>query len=299
LELVICKSVRNFTARSMRLALSTLLLACLLAASARAQTLVYPTFSSTAGLQLNDASVRPNSAILLASSASDRRGSFFTVDPYSVTGGFSAVFEFRISSPGGATDGIAAGADGLAFVVQRSGATALGASGEGLGYGPRGGTAGITPSVAVEFDTFRNSWDPSSNHIGINLGANLTSSAFLDLAQAFDSGAKWTVWVDYTGSVLEVRANTTGIRPVSADLTHSINLLSALGGTSTLFGTSAFVGFTGATGSAFGTHEILGFAFSDTYLAGGLAAVPEPSTWALLILGLGAVAVAGWRRRRP
>lgn len=291
--LVICDGIRTFTARPMRLPLPVFVLACaLVVQGARAQTLVYPTFSNTAGLQLNDASVQSSNAILLASSASDRRGSFFTSSQYAVTGGFSAVFEFRISSPGGATDGIAAGADGLAFVVQRAGATALGGSGEGLGYGPRGGTAGITPSVAVEFDTFRNSWDPSSNHIGINPGANLTSAASLDVAQAFDNGLKWTVWVDYSGSVLEVRANTTGIRPLAADLTHSVNLLSTLGGT------SAFIGFTGATGSAFGTHEILGFAFSDTYLAGGLAAVPEPSTWALLILGLGAVAVAGWRRRR-
>ena len=276
----------------MRHVLSTLVLACALLPVARAQTLIYSNFSSTAGLQLNDAPVQANGAILLASSASDRRGSVFTLSSQSVAAGFSAVFEFRISSPGGATDGISAGADGLAFVIQRAGATALGGSGEGLGYGPRGGTPGITPSIAVEFDTFKNSWDPGSNHIGINTGASLTSVASLEVASAFDSGAKWTVWVDYTGSLLEVRANTTGIRPLSADLTHSVNLLSTLGGT------SAFIGFTGATGSAFGTHEIIGFAFSDTYLAGGLAAVPEPSTYALIILGLAAAAVAQRRRRR-
>ncbi len=292
--LVICVSIRSVLARSMRLPLPALVLVFAVAFSgAHAQTLVYSGFGNgnTAGLQLNDASVQPSGSILLASSASDRRGSFFTSNQFSVTGGFSAVFDFRISSPGGVNDGTAAGADGLAFVVQRAGATALGGSGEGLGYGPRGGSAGISPSVAVEFDTFRNTWDPSSNHIGINTGGNLTSLASVSVAQAFDSGLKWTVWVDYNGSVLEVRANTSGVRPVTADLSHTVNLLSTLGGT------TAFIGFTGSTGQAFGTHEVLGFAFSDTYLAGGIAAVPEPSTVALLGLGLAAVAFSLRRRR--
>lgn len=263
-----------------------------LGGEARAQTLIFPNFASATGLSLNDASTTAAGSILLASSQNDRRGSFFTTTQYAVTGGFSAVFEFRISSPGGVSDGTAAGADGLAFVIQRSGASALGGTGEGLGYGPRGGTPGIATSLAVEFDTFRNSWDPSSNHLGINTGGALTSLATADVAAAFDNGIKWTAWVDYDGAKVSVRLSQDGIRPALPTLDYTLNLLTTLGGT------SAFIGFTGATGSAFGTHEVLGFAFSDSSLAGGIAAIPEPSTYALCGLGLVMILFVAWRRRR-
>lgn len=259
---------------------------------ARAQTLLYPNFSATTGLTLNDAVVTSGSSLLLASNASDKRGSFFTSSTYTVTTGFSAVFQFRISSPGGTNDGTSAGADGLAFVVQRVGPTALGGSGEALGYGARGGTAAITASVAVEFDTFRNSWDPSSNHVGLDTGGNLTSVAAADITSAFDNGVPWMAWVDYDGARLQVRLSQDGLRPLMPVIDHPLDLLATLGGT------SAYIGFTGATGSAYGNHEVLGFALSDTYLPDGLAAVPEPATWTLLGGGLLLAAWVAGRRRR-
>ena len=265
--------------------------AALCAVCATAQTLVFPGFTGASGLSLNDASVTTGGSVLLASSASDRRGSVFTTSQYAVTAGFSAVFAFRISSPGGVSDGTSAGADGLAFVLQRQGATALGGTGEALGYGQRGGTGAITPSVAVEFDTFQNTWDPNSNHVGVNTGGNLTSLATTNIAAAFDDSSLWNVWVDYNGTTLEVRAAKSTVRPTAATLSTTLDLATTLGGS------SAFVGFTGATGSAYGTHEIVNFAFSQTYLNGGLAAVPEPSTYALLALGLVVVGYVARRRR--
>lgn len=63
------------------------------------------------------------------------------------------------------------GADGICFVIQDDprGFHAYGPWGEGQGYGSfsaaRGG--GISPSVAVEFDTYQNPWqgDPPSDHV--------------------------------------------------------------------------------------------------------------------------------------
>jgi hypothetical protein len=150
--------------------------------------------------------------------------------------------------------------------------------------------------VIVEFDTFRNSYDPSgvnggSNHIGFNVNGALTSQATAAVTNAFDDGSKWTVWVDYDGSVLEVRASQDGLRPVSAAMAVSnLNLASTIGGS------TAFLGFTASTGSAFGRHEVLGWAYSDTFLSGGIAAVPEPGTVALL--GLGGLLLLGARRFR-
>jgi hypothetical protein len=265
-----------------------LALALLAGLTARAQTIVYQNFNSTAGLSLNDAVVS-NGALTLASSAQDKRGSIFTTAQFNATG-FSTIFEFKIASPGGTSDGIAAGADGLAFVIQNVSATALGGSGEGLGYGPRGGTSGIANSVAVEFDTFKNSWDPSSNHVGIDTGGNLTSLATANVAAAFDNESKWTVWVDYNGTTLEVRASNDGIRPSSALLSHTINIATTIGSS------SAYLGFTAGTGSAYGSHQILAWAYSDTFVSGGLTAVPEPGTYALL--GLGGLLLLGARRFR-
>jgi hypothetical protein len=62
------------------------------------------------------------------------------------------------------------GADGMAFVLQSEGLGAIGAGGEALGYGDATTTdVRVRPSVAVEFDTFDNSWDPSTgdNHIAV------------------------------------------------------------------------------------------------------------------------------------
>lgn len=271
---------------------------------ASAQTVVYPDFpdlDSTGGLTLNGAVV-VDGAIQLASRSNDRRGSVFTDELHRVgVEGFSAVFEFQIESPGGVSDGTAAGADGLAFVLQRVGSTALGSLGEGLGY------EGIGSSLAVEFDTFRNSRsspavdDISSNHVGINLAGSMSSIAQADVGSDFavagrgfalDNGGKWVAWVDYNGTTLEVRLSQTGVRPASALLAQAVDLNSVLGGS------TAYVGFTGATGQATGDHRLLGFAFSETYLANGIAAVPEPSTYALLALGMGFVGWTVWRRRR-
>lgn len=52
------------------------------------------------------------------------------------------------------------GADGLVFVLQQQSVDA-GSNGGGIGY------MGITPSVAVEFDTHQNYSDPASDHIAV------------------------------------------------------------------------------------------------------------------------------------
>lgn len=270
-----------------RLTLSLVLAAAILSPLGAQTVIRYQDFSSQSGLTLNEA-VASGGTIMLASSQRDRKGSFFTTTQYDVSD-FSAVFQFRISSPGGISDGIAAGADGLAFVIQRTGATALGSFGEGLGYG------GIANSAIVEFDTYKNNSpvnDPDSNHIGFNTGGSTTSLTTVGVANAFDNGTVWTVWVDYNGTTLEVRISDAATRPTGeATLAYNVNLSSVLGGS------TAYFGFTAATASAYGNHEVLNFAYSDAFETNGLA-VPEPSTYALMGLGMVVVGWSVWRRRQ-
>lgn len=244
---------------------------------------VFPDFSSTSNLVLTDA-VGMGGNVLLAASNRDKRGAMFYASALPVSQ-FSTRFEFRISSPGGQSDGTSAGADGIAFVIQREGVNSIGSFDSGLGYG------GIGQSIAIEFDTFQNTnlegntyIDPDSNHVGLNLHGSMASLLTQPVASAFDQGQVWTAWVDYDGATLELRLSESGVRPASALLSYSIDLAATLGGS------TAYFGFTGSTGKAYGDHELLSWVLQENS-----AAIPEPGTYALLAAGLGFLLVG--RRR--
>ena len=90
-----------------------------------------------------------------------------------VKNGFTTNFQFQLTPAGGA--------DGIAFVIQNAGTNAIGfTSGNGgaLGYGDADGDyplgdpstgAGIPNSLAIEFDVFKNDWDPAPVLVGGNV----------------------------------------------------------------------------------------------------------------------------------
>ncbi len=115
--------------------------------------------------------------------------------PQKISNGFTSYFAFKITPSRNSF----ATADGIAFVIQNSQNAAGGSSSgssacSGVGSGPNAvgapggciGYGGIDNSVAVELDTFLNSWDPADhvvsnpnndNHIAIqNCGAGLPNS---------------------------------------------------------------------------------------------------------------------------
>jgi Bacterial lectin/Abnormal spindle-like microcephaly-assoc'd, ASPM-SPD-2-Hydin len=113
--------------------------------------------------------------------------------PQKVSDGFSAWFAFKLTP----TAASSFTADGIAFVVQNSIGGAVGTTDgtlcTAIGSGPnvvggRGGCigyGGIDNSLAIEFDTFRNSWDQfdlvastrSDNHVAVqNCGAGKPNS---------------------------------------------------------------------------------------------------------------------------
>jgi len=269
--------------------LASLALLSALAVQAHATTILFPNFTNTAGLVTSGsatATVTGDGTVLrLVPAQVNQSGSAFSQATINAST-FSTFFEFRLTNPGGITDGVETGADGFVFVVQPV-SSSIGGLGGGLGY------AGIAPSVGIEFDTFQNGWDPSTNHAGVDLNGDVVSVATVNVPTKFDDGNLWYAWVDYNGTTLEVRFNQTGVRPTAANLSQNINIASILG-TST-----AFVGFTAGTGSAFENHDIITWQYNDSFSPiTNPTTTPEPATFVLFGSGLAIVTVVSRRRRR-
>ena len=138
-----------------------------------------------------------------------------------------------------------AGADGIAFVLQNQSLNA-GSSGGGLGY------AGITPSFAVEFDTYNNgSIEPIQDHIAIIANGN-TAGAHNTYSTPFEvqmEDGQWHtarfVW-DATAKNFQVWYDGTRRHNITIDLKADI------------FNGRPYVywGFTGATGGATNLQQV-------------------------------------------
>jgi len=217
----------------------------------------YEDFSDVSDLTLNGNAAQAGSALRLTPAIQGQVGSAFTSNSLTLGpgGSFNTHFSFQITDSGGG------GADGLAFVVHNAAAadTAIGGAGGNMGY------SGITPSLAVEFDTWNNGGglgDPDGNHVGTGINGAVGSGVAVPLAgPPLDGGTVFYAWVDYDGvaDVLEVRVNSANVRPATPTLSQGgIGLAANLGGT------SAYVGFTSGTGAAFGNHDILSWYFGTT-----------------------------------
>jgi len=165
---------------------------------------------------------------------------------------FSAYFTFQID---GACIG---GGDGMAFVIKSSTAD-LGDGGSGLGY------AGISPSIAVELDTYG---ENSGNHIAIVEDGKPYEmhTAYAIPSFTLRCGTVGHVWVDYNGvtDLFEVRLSTTTTRPAEVLVSATIDLATKFAGN------NVFVGFTAGTGGATSNHYVQDFLFNNSYSISGL-----------------------------
>ncbi|HEX3820841.1 MAG TPA: hypothetical protein VHW45_10930 [Candidatus Sulfotelmatobacter sp.] len=232
-----------------------------------------------------------STALQITSSAGNQTGSAWYLTPQIVQNGFTTTFQFQFTNPS------AVPADGIAFLIQNSSTGAIGfsgGSGGAIGYGdadananPSQGT-GIPKSLAIEFDSFENSWDPqpvngSASHVAIQscgTGPNTSHHGFLCAGQGSPNstlgnpvitpnmadGEVHNVTITYvpacstctpvTVANIQVVLDGVDLYPngVAVDLS-SIGL--GDGGT-------AFVGFTGATGGNWETQDILSWIFTPT-----------------------------------
>lgn len=129
--------------------------------------------------------------------------------------------------------------------------------------------------VAVEFDTYKNDWDPDGDHVGIDINF-LKSIVYENWMSGSLDGRVSQAWISYdsSSSKLDVRFTnfTSGDPGKSAfgQLTYQVNLSQVLGSEWVTFGFSA------STGSFKEHHKIFSWSFSSTFPNTPLSPSPVP-----------------------
>ena len=176
-------------------------------------TITYPNFADVSGLAFNG-KARQNSDFLrlVAHSETKAAGSAWSRKTLDPARSFSTSFRVWLQQDGG---------DGLAFVVQSEGVGAIGLDGCGLGYGDEFLSTVVSPSMAVEFDTYDNWWEPDAgdNAIAITRDGNIKSQLGSGSPAFYIWGdGAFNVWVDYDAVAHTVRVSPAC--PAGSPLVH-------------------------------------------------------------------------------
>jgi len=207
--------------------------------------------------------VNPGFITLTGSSTSQMGGVFYQqgVNLYgfdNIENAFSSHFVFMINRNGGdlssqEMDGV--GADGMAFIMTNYLPTSLTGNGQTMGF------QSITPSIIVEFDTYKNGdiGDVDGNHIGIDLNGSGRSVKQVPISPRWNDNTSWHCWVDYdaTNLMLEVRVATSNTKPEFPVVSLAGSILDRLG-------SNIYLGFTASTGAQYSTHALLAWEFETS-----------------------------------
>jgi hypothetical protein len=232
----------------------------------------YPDGFTSTGLDLNGSAkfVTSSKALELTSStAKETAGSAWFSTRVNVAS-FTTDFTFRLQNPVG---------DGITFTVQREGAKALGPAGAGLGYGAAspGGSGGIGKSVALKFDIYNNDGEGTDSTGFYRNGASPTipSTNLTPTGIVLTSGHIFHEHIVYNGSVATCTLTDT-VTGKSYTAAYPANLSSIVGAS------TAYVGFTGATGGGTVTSNILTWTFTNTVATTAKEPTlsPAPGTYA-------------------
>ena len=221
-------------------------------------------FANASNLVTVNGSAKLNgSAIQLTDSVNGlEAGSAWYVVPVNVQS-FTTTFTIQLLNPK---------ANGMTFAIQNQppassdksilyvsgGPNAIGNNASGLGYsGTTGGfgqLSGLLTSVAVKFDLYTGSGDTTglyTNGADVStLGVDMTSSGL-----SLHSGNPLNVMLDYNGTTLTMTITDTKTK-ASFSKSWAINIPTTVGGT------TAYVGFTGATGGQNALQNVLSWTYS-------------------------------------
>ncbi|KAF3325491.1 putative lectin-like protein kinase [Carex littledalei] len=115
--------------------------------------------------------------------------------------------------------------------------------------------------VAVEFDTHRNDWDPTTNHVGIDVN-NIYSVVVRNLDDTIPGVIYRKAWVNYSADDQTLRVSLSDVQssqePSNTFLSYKVNLTQVLPKT-------VVVGFSASTGYAAEIHQIHSWEFSTTF----------------------------------
>ncbi len=228
-------------------------------------------FGSTASLSLKGSATVTNNLLqlTLASAAASTGVAWFTT-PVDITS-FTTDFNFQLLS---------AKADGFTFAIQNAGTAAVGPGGSGLGYGAShpGGTGGIARSVAIKFDLYNNDGESANSTGFYTNGASPTVPATDMTASGvkLNSGHVMHAHITYDGTSLTLVLTDT-VTSQSFTTSSAINIPSIVGAS------TAYVGFTAATGGLTMTSDILSWTLS----AGAMAANIQPAIARPVVIGAG------------
>ncbi len=198
-------------------------------------------FSSASGLTLNGSAALSGS-LQLTDGALDQAGSAFYAIPVNIQS-FTTDFTFLLTNPR---------ADGFTFTIQNVGPTALGANGGNLGY------AGILNSEAIKFDLYSNSGE-GTNSTGIYANGVSPIVPAIDLTGSginLHSGDKMDAHITYAGSTLVLTLTDLTTHATWSHL-FIVDIPATVGSS------TAYIGFTGATGGLGATQQILTWSYQS------------------------------------
>ncbi|XP_058080727.1 L-type lectin-domain containing receptor kinase IX.1-like [Magnolia sinica] len=194
--------------------------------------------------------------------------------------------------------------DGLAFFMAPvSSKLPENSTGKWLGlFNSTTNNATSTRLVAVEFDTFENEWDPSANHIGIDVNT-IVSVTNMTWNSNIKSGEIGSAWIGYNSTAKNFYVYLTyggdsydGI----PSLSYSLDLMEVLPN-------EVVIGFSAATGSSTELHKILSWDLVSSISSGNKnnKAGHKKRHWVAAFVVMVLVSIAGlgfgvmfWRRKK-
>ncbi|XP_010255179.1 PREDICTED: L-type lectin-domain containing receptor kinase IX.1-like [Nelumbo nucifera] len=215
---------------------------------------------------------------------------------------FTTYFEFSITFFSGNSN-LSSG--GIAFFLASENSLSTIPSNSFAGWlGLFNETTDADPSnqmVAVEFDTFQDEWDPSNNHVGINVNS-IISKANSTWSNTMVSGDTLGARISYNGTTKNLSVHLKDPQvPVDAgslNLSYNVDLTGVLP-------ERVFVGFSGSTGRAIPVQVIRSWNFTSTLdlvLPRAEDDEGDSKIWlvglVVSILGVGIVLGVLWRNRR-